>query len=219
MSLLKRNARPLTREVSDFRDDKLFIIACDDTFAPKQYFSFFNLNRVKIHVVSTDDGTSHAEHVLDRLMSYECEEYDERWMLLDTDHCIRGGHIRSFIRTLKDAEKKGVNVALSRSCFEVWLLLHHLEAKDVISTRNAAEVEELLRSTLGNYNKTRLMEEDFPLALVPEACRRAAALDAGVQGTHIPKSVTSRVYKLWLSIVNSASPQQLPRELHPLRNQ
>lgn len=217
MSMLNRKPRPLTREVQDYRDDRLFIVACDDTYAPEQYFGFFSLTRVKIHVVPTVDGTSHAEHVLNRLMSYECREDDERWMLLDTDHCIRDGHVKSFIRALKDAVDKGVNVAVSRSCFEVWLLLHHVEPDAVSHLVNAVETEALMKATLGNYDKRLLRRECFPLSAVVSACLRAEQLDGQVAGTHIPKGVTSRVYKLWKSIVNGASPQQLPVELLALK--
>ncbi|MGZ4862767.1 MAG: RloB family protein, partial [Halobacteriota archaeon] len=204
-------------EISDYRDDRLFIVACDDTFAPKQYFDFFKLNRIKIHVVPTTDGTSHAEQVLERLIRHEHDEDDELWMILDTDHCIKGTHIGSFISTLREAASKGVNVALSRSCFEVWLLLHHIEPEQVVTLNNARETEQLLTEILGSYNKRLLKEEDYPLSSVVAACRRAEALDSTVKGSHIPDSVTSRVYKLWLSIINSASPRQLPKELLELR--
>lgn len=216
--MLNRQPRPLTREVQDYRDDRLFIVACDDTYAPDQYFGFFDLLRVKIHVVPTLDGTSHAEHVLARLMSYECRDDDERWMLLDTDHCIKDGHVRSFIRTLKDAAKKGVNVAISRSCFEVWLLLHHVEPAAVAHLNNAAETETLLKATLGAYDKRFLNKDSFPLSSVVSACLRAEQLDGQVAGTYIPKSVTSRVYKLWKSIAEGASRQQLPPELLALKS-
>jgi hypothetical protein len=86
MSLLNRKARPLARDAQSLRDDRLFIVACDDTYAPAQYFDFFRITRVKVHVVPTVDGTSVAAHVLDRLLQFEHEEDDERWMLLDTDH-------------------------------------------------------------------------------------------------------------------------------------
>ena len=57
---------PLSRDPHTFRDDRLFIIACDDTYAPKQYFDFFRLPRIQVHVVPTTDGTSNAQAVLDR---------------------------------------------------------------------------------------------------------------------------------------------------------
>ena len=36
MPLIARNPRPIERDKKEFRDDRLFIVACDDTFAPKQ---------------------------------------------------------------------------------------------------------------------------------------------------------------------------------------
>jgi hypothetical protein len=71
MSLFQRKPRPLSRDAESLRDDRLFIVACDDTFAPKQYFDFFRITRVKIHVVPTTDGTSVAAHVLERLLQFD----------------------------------------------------------------------------------------------------------------------------------------------------
>lgn len=116
MGLLQLKPRPLARDVTDFRDDRLFIVACDDTFAPEQYFNFFKLDRVKFHVVPTEDGTSHAAHVLERLMSYQCREDDERWMLLDTDHCIEGGHVKSYIRALRAYRARFLSVRRDQAC-------------------------------------------------------------------------------------------------------
>ena len=127
MSLFPRKARPLGRDTASLRDDRLFIIACDDTFAPKQYFDFFRLTRVKIHVVPTTDGTSVAAHVLRRLLEFEHDPDDELWMLLDTDHCTQGTHLQGFTGALREASQQGVQVALSNPCFEFWLLLHHLD--------------------------------------------------------------------------------------------
>jgi hypothetical protein len=45
---------------------------------PKQYFDFFRLTRVQIHVVPTVDGTSAAAHALRRLLSFDHDEDDER---------------------------------------------------------------------------------------------------------------------------------------------
>ena len=89
MSLFQRKNRPIPSRDKDpeiLRDDRLFIVACDDTYAPKQYFGFFRLPRVHVHVQETTDGSSVAQYVLERLLSYEYEDDDELWMLLDTDH-------------------------------------------------------------------------------------------------------------------------------------
>ena len=77
MSLIQRKPRPLQRDSESLRDDRLFIVACDDRFAPEQYFGFFKLTRVKVFVVSTTDGSSSAQHVLERLLAYAHEADDE----------------------------------------------------------------------------------------------------------------------------------------------
>jgi hypothetical protein len=213
MTLIPRLPRPLTRDSASLRDDRLFIVACDDTFAPKQYFDFFRLPRVKVEVVPTPDGTSAALHVLHRLLQFDHDPDDELWMLLDTDHYTQGTHLASFLDALREAKRRGVNVALSKPSFELWLLLHHVEetALGVLST--AKDVEAALRATLGEYNKTNLKKEHYPPASVFDACIRAERLDATVGGGEIPSENTTRVYRLLKAIVAKALPQQLPPEL------
>jgi hypothetical protein len=212
-----RKPRPLTRDPASFRDDRLFIIACDDTYAPKQYFDFFRLPRVRVHVEPTIDGTS-AARVLERLVSFahEAEEDDELWLLLDTDHFTTGTHLPAFTSTLTKARQHGVNVALSKPCFELWLLLHHVPETALGGVKTAADVSTLLRQQLGEYNKKKLKSQHYPLSSVCEACLRAERLDGEVQGNDIPIANTTRVYRLWRAIVAKALPHQLPAELHPL---
>ncbi|WP_206997027.1 hypothetical protein [Trinickia mobilis] len=114
MSLFERKPRPLKRDEKTLSDDRLFIIARDDTYAPKQYFDSFSIPRIQIHVVPTVDGTSAAPHVLDRLSKFDHEDDDELWMLLDTDHCTRDNHIGTFLGAIGEAKRKGMNVALSK---------------------------------------------------------------------------------------------------------
>jgi hypothetical protein len=213
MSLISRQPRPLKREEASYRDDRLFIIACDDTYAPKQYFDFFQIPRIQVHVVSTEDGTSSAEHVLERLLGYEYGEGDERWLLLDTDHYIRGGHFASFSAALTKARQHDVNIALSKPCFELWLLLHHIDETAVTNLANAAAVEVKLRAVLGEYNKTRLKEAHFPIETIRDAYERAKRLDGMVGGGDRPDGNTSRVYLLWESIISNSLPSQLPDPL------
>jgi RloB-like protein len=155
MSLLRRQSRPLKRDSETLGDTRLFIIACDDTYAPKQYFGFFRLARIQIHVIETQDGRSSAEHVLERLATFDHEPDDELWMLLDTDHYAQGTHLQSFRAALQKAKQRGVRVALSRPCFELWLLLHHLEETAVGSLSKAADVEE------GLAHEPRRIQQDI----------------------------------------------------------
>lgn len=216
MSLVQRKPRPLKRDTDSLRDDRLFIIACDDTYAPKQYFDFFNITRIKVYVVPTEDGTSTAERVLGRLLEYKYEQDDELWMLLDTDHCAEGNHKKGFIQAIKNAKERNVNIALSKPCFELWLLLHHVDEKVVEGLSNATETDKLLRKILGEYNKKNLKQEHYPLASVLNACTQAEKLDREIGGGDIPDSNTSRVYLLWKAIAAKGLPSQLPEELKGL---
>jgi hypothetical protein len=118
---------------------------------------------------------------------------------------------------LAEARRQGVNVALSKPCFELWLLLHHIDDTALGMLPAARDVENRLRSVLGEYNKTNLKREHYPHASVHHACIRAERLDRTVEGGDIPRENTTRVYLLWRAIVAKALPQQLPPELRALR--
>ena len=149
-------------------------------------------------------------------MGFDHEVDDERWMLLDTDHCVQGTHLASFTEALGEAKRQRVNVALSKPSFELWLLLHHVEEAALGVLPTAKDVGEALRAKLGQYNKANLKQEHYPLASVREACLRAGRLDATVTGGDIPSGNTTRVYRLWEAIIAKALPLQLPPELRGL---
>jgi hypothetical protein len=219
MSLITLKPRPIPSRDKDpdrLRDDRLFIIACDDTYAPDQYFKLFRFSRVKVHVVPTSNGTSAAGAVLARLLEYNHDDDDERWLMLDTDHLVQGPHLAGFMRALQDAEDNGVKVALSRPCFELWLLLHHEPETSLFQLQDASAVDAALRARLGEYNKTNLKQEHYPLSAVAIACERAERLDLNVAGGAIPNANTSRVYLIWKAIAAKALPTQFPIELHGL---
>ena len=217
MTLVHRKKRPLARDKGSFRDDRLFIVACDDSYAPEQYFRFFRISRVQVHVIPTTDGTSSAPHVLDRLLAIDHIEDDERWLLLDVDHCLQSTHTPTFLNAIRRAKNLGVKVALSKPSFELWLLLHHVEPSEVAALADAREVEARLRLALGAYNKTRLNKADFPLSSIAKAHSRARTLGAP-DASEIPTTNSSRVYKLWEAIAVGALQSQLPPELASLRN-
>ena len=60
-------------------------------------------------------------------------------------------------------------------------------------------------------------KDDFPLTKVHQAIIGGRAIDESVSGGDIPSANTSRVYKLWESIIKNASPAQLPNELWNLQ--
>ena len=217
MSLTQRKTRPFARGEGSLRDDRLFIVACDDTYAPKQYFNFFRLTRVQVHVVAGTGGAAGA--ILDALLKVEHEPDDEKWLLLDTDHFVSGTHREGFLAVVRAARDKGIMVALSRPCFEAWLLLHHVDEATVTPLRNAGEVENALRQAIGEYNKTKLKTQHYPLSSVALACIRGKRLDEAVEAEDIPSLNSSRVYKLWQAIIQKALASQLPQALADLKKQ
>ncbi len=217
MGLTQRKPRPICRDEASLRDDRLFIIASDDTYAPKQYFAFFNIPRVQVHVIATENNNYSAEYVLERLLELEHEPDDERWILLDVDHHDKGRHQRGFIAAIRKAKQKGIKIALSKPCFEFWLLLHHIDIAGATPLENAQKTEALLRKSLGEYNKTKLKSEHYPYSLVIEACRKAKKLDNAVPGGDIPTGNTSRVYLLWEAIIANSLPSGLPSEFKKFR--
>ncbi len=218
MSLLHREPRPLGRRLpQQFRDDRLFLIACDDRYAPVQYFEFFQIPRVRIIVDATLDTKSAPQHVLQRLMERRNEEAleddDECWMVLDTDHNAQPNHIRGFTDTIKEARSRGIRVALSYPCFEIWLLLHHATEDEASGLSSCGDIQGLIRSKVGSYNKTRLDRKHYEGGPASDAIVRAERLDLSVAGGEIPLSPTTRVYKLMRAILSKGLPSEVPAEL------
>jgi len=216
MSMIASSA-PLNRgKASTFRDDRLFYVACDDRYAPEQYFGFFKMPRIKVCVISASDNKSHAIHVLNKLQEFEVEEDDERWMILDTDHCLEPNHFSAYEQAISEARRQNIKIAISKPSFEAWLLLHHTSAEKLADCKNADEVCGALKEVLGHYNKTSLQEGDFPLENVPRAYSEAKTLDTRVPGGDKPTANTTRVYKLWHNILVKAAVSQLSKCLAEL---
>jgi hypothetical protein len=105
------------------RDDRVFVVATDDTYAPSQYFAHLQLSRVKVVVLPTlaDSGLSAPVHVVDRLKDAytnvknkgEIQADDEFWVFLDTDHHFKGGHLQGTLLALQTARQKGFEIAVS----------------------------------------------------------------------------------------------------------
>jgi len=227
MSFSRRKQRPLDREIQTYRDDRVYLVACDDTYAPDQYFSELQKHftgsgaRLQVRVVPTKDGTSAAEHVLNRLLEYDIGERDQRWLLLDTDHYIKEGHRKSFLQALTKARQEGVFIAINKPCFEFWLLLHLLEKSDerLGEITNADSASNLLKELLGAYSKRNVDMSHFPISSLPKAIRTGREVDGEVNGGDIPDSNTGRTYLLWEEVIRNASINQLPPELVELKNE
>ena len=212
-------SEPLVRKEGEYRDDRLFYIGCDDRYAPDQYFGFFKMPRIKICMVPAADNLSHAQYVLDKLKPIKCEDDDEKWMVLDTDHCTKGNHFASYEKALSEARRIGVHIAISCPCFEVWLAFHHSPVDEVVKLATAELCSQHLSKVTNGYNKTQLREEAFPIETLPEAYHRAVKRDAEVVGGDKPDGVTTRVYQVWHNILMKALASQLPGVLRDLADE
>ena len=167
-------------------------------------------------IVPTIDGSSSAQHVLNRLIAHkeriDSDENDESWLLLDTDHYLTGSHRQGFQSAINEARQRGVNIAISKPCFELWLLLHHVSEMDVVTLSNASETESRLRQELGQYNKKQLRARDFPVSAVRDAILRAEKLDTQAGSGNIPEVNSSQIYRLWKAIIANVPASQLPQE-------
>lgn len=199
MNLRCRKPRPLTREEKTHRDDRLFVIATEDTHAPDQYFRIFKNSRIKPRVLPTGDGRSAPEYVLDRLdafaREFELTEEDELWLMLDTDHWVKPDHIANLINVCTQATQKRYNLAHSNPCFEVWLLLHVMDLDESHQFQSYEDMTPYLKEKLGGYSKRRIDPEQFSLDKVAAAIERAEKLDKSPQDRW-PQKTGTHVYRV-----------------------
>jgi hypothetical protein len=212
MSLLNRVPVQIGRAERQLRDDRVFLVATDDSHAPAQYFASLRFHRVKVVPLPTPAGSglSAPAHVVERLKTAfdhararrEVREGDEFWVLLDTDHNVRDQHLRPMVQALDTARRLDFRIAISNPCFELWLLLHHMAVKPGEFPSYRA-VEAALISRLGSYNKSAIGAEQFPAGTIPDAIRRAKELEAagGTGAGYWPMQTGTHVYRLMESIM------------------
>ncbi len=216
--MARRKPRPLAREERAFRDDRLFLVATEDTYAAKQYLDFLKNPRVKVIVLETPAGSgmSAPRDVVGRLRAYrdgiEMETDDQCWVLLDTDHWIEGSHRTTFIEAIRDATNVGFSVATSNPCFDVWLLLHVADIPRGTVFADCGAVGRRIRETMGSFNKRNLVREWYTLDHVRDAIRRARSLetDPDKPKAYWPEQAGSRVYLLMEEILR----HQLGKHVH-----
>ena len=190
------------------RDDRVFVVATDDTYAPEHFFEHLQLPRVKVFVLPTPAGSglSAPVHVVERLKDAfsnvkqrsQIQIGDEFWVFLDTDHHFRENNVAGTLAALQTARHVGFEIAVSNPCFEFWLLLHHADVPPGTVFSNCTKVDQKLREVLGQYDKTSIKTGQFPLANVPAAIQRARALETtpDAPGDHSPQTAGTRVYRL-----------------------
>lgn len=205
MSITPRRPVSLGRSARQQRDDRFFVVAAEDTDAPEQYFAALAFHRVKVVVLPTPRGSGESapRHVVERLRDAfgqatqrgEVQEGDEFWVFLDTDHRTQGTHLPGTLEAVRDARSSRFNVAFSKPCFELWLLLHLRSISPEEAFQDCDAVAAQIRTALGSYNKTSIRAGQFTGAQIPDAIARARALDQS-QMQLWPEAVGTQVYRL-----------------------
>lgn len=216
MSLIPGKRLSIGRAERAVKDAPAFVVASEDTYAPKQYFKALGLARVTVVVIPTPEnsGLSSPLHVVERLKDAflkfrnqnEIQGSDEFWVMLDTDHHMENNHIGGTLTALRQARQLGFDLAVSNPCFELWLLLHHIELPAGKVFERSADVASSLSEVLGSYNKSAIGTGSFPLSLVPHAIHRARTLESNPDAPegHWPANTGTRVYRLMEKILGDS---------------
>lgn len=186
MALLHRKPAPLAPDEKIFRDDRLIVVVADDTFAPDQYFKLVKARRVHVRVACAHDGHSSPQAALQSARALrndrDFKNFDEFWLLLDTDHWNQPGHVGGFMETIRDAREEGFRVAISNPCFDLWLSLHHVDLTvEQTPFKDCDEVAKRFRAVKGEFNKTRLNPAHYNAKLALEAIARGQKLTPNLE--------------------------------------
>ena len=216
---MKRYGNYTRKEAS--LDSKLIIIAAEGEFTEKIYFEALRKHarnsRVHIKILERDEENKHnssPEYVLGQLTQYKLEnpieQDDELWLVIDKDKWTAKS-IRAVAQ--RCAQDSSYHLALSNPCFELWLILHIIDAslesdeEKVKMLKNRKEkknadpyLKRKLRALLGSYRESNY-DADQLVVQIAEAITRAETLDKNKKARW-PQGLGTHVYKLAKSITN-----------------
>ena len=201
-------------------DSRLIVIAAEGERTERIYFealrAFARNSRVHIKILERDEENKHnsaPEHVLAQLTQYKndtaLEPDDELWLVIDRDDWKQAA-LRIVAQTCAQDEAR--HLALSKPCFELWLMLHLVdvsslseeEKKRVLENKRDGSSDpyikrEMRRLMKGSYNESKYNA----FILVPhvqDAIKRAEKLD-NHKKARWPQGLGTRVYLLAQSIL------------------
>lgn len=143
------------------RERAHLLVVCGGEKTEADYFAGLKqLCRARVTVKSKGDSPLKLVGYAARLRDQYREEFDEVWCVVDVAKA--------------EADKLGVELAISNPCFEFWLLLHF---RDPCGPAKACkEIAGHLKKCLDCYDKTQLNFAHFA-EKVPVAVERARKID------------------------------------------
>lgn len=147
---------------------KLFLIACEGEKTEPNYIddlvqSEKDAKRIAIGskvLIVNHQHTDPCGVLTDLCSDPNYEDAEQRWIVIDRDaveniKSENGGHTqKNFDEALRNASEKGVSVAYSNPCFELWLILH-FEYRDSSSSRIDVQ-----KKALQLLKKNKLLKPD-----------------------------------------------------------
>lgn len=203
-----------------YRDVRLIIIASEGKETEKIYFNalakVFRNPRVHVKVLERREDEQHNSsplHVMNQLNDYKdqysLEADDELWLVIDKD---RWSDALLSQVAQKCSQDCNMQMALSNPCFELWLLLHLVNAAKLSceeqqrwlinrrkTKRSDPYLKVRLREEMGSYHESNYNAEALVIN-VKDAIARARELDINPTDRW-PQTLGTRVYLLAESII------------------
>ncbi|MEZ5471371.1 MAG: RloB family protein [Marinicella sp.] len=205
------------RRISGIRKPDLIVIAFEGKNTEPQYFESYKeqildqlnsqlklkiLNGRKSHQSSPTDVINELDEFK---KEFSLNAGDELCAVIDRDK--QSWSEKQLSDVAKKCDQKKYLLALSNPCFELWLILHHIdvsnlsdEKKEQILENKNEHMKKLIRSHVGSYNPSKLNFDDFKEG-ISLAVERAEKLDLGNKGRW-PNKIGTRVYLIVKKIQN-----------------
>lgn len=199
------------------RSSRLVVIASEGRYTESIYFneakSRLSAGNVKVEVLKRDSNESSPESVYRQIAGYRKEydiaDDDELWLVVDRDRWDEGmlSRIAKYCQ-----QEKHLSFCLSNPCFELWLLLHLEDVREMDEetlekleknpkvTKELTWLKQRLRQRLGSYSESNY-DAGRLLRDVEKAMTIAKELDVN-PADRWPQSVGTRVYLLMQSIMD-----------------
>jgi RloB-like protein len=224
---MPREPIPLIRKGGFIDAERLFVLSYEGTVSEKKYFEDFRNsdlfnNSGLIETIPLKrpknrgtDPINVKKLLQEAKRDYRFKDSDEFWLVIDRDDW-ETIHKHSFDSLVNDCKaEKNFYLAMSNPCFELWLILHFVDVRELTKEEQIAILDNAKISNaknhidivLGNlqgkgYNKRPDSTIFLPLTI--NAIERAKAIDNLLED--YPKSLGTHLYKLVEKLIDKKSP-------------
>ncbi len=193
----RRRAKPLKRVVGKRRELRTIVVFTEGMNSEPDYVNGMK----KLPHIAKDIALNlelHPEHGVPLTLvklaveSNKDPEVDECWCLFDVEWPQNHPNLRDAVFL---AQKKGVRLAISNPCFEVWLILHHQDFNKFSSTNKVVSCSRAMDNRTG-----KSIDASLYMPLRGEAAQRAKILETRHErdGTQCPHDNPSSGMHLFL---------------------